>query len=157
MYYVNRLKIQDTKYKPSPRAQAEGIQDGVSLYITLVILSLLLAIALAGSSLLIGQLGRLKSSGNSVLAFYAADAGIERALYLDNKNCSLSSSVAERITCVQTGIGGLTAGDKTLANGATFSLEIAEGAAAFCPAGKNYCVRSKGVFKDASRSLRTSR
>ncbi|TSC56956.1 MAG: hypothetical protein Greene071421_466 [Parcubacteria group bacterium Greene0714_21] len=157
MYYVNRLKIQDTKYKPSPRAQAEGIQDGVSLYITLVILSLLLAIALAGSSLLIGQLGRLKSSGNSVLAFYAADAGIERALYLDNKNCSLSSSVAERITCVQTGIAGLILSDTTLANNATFELSITPGGSGSCPAGKNYCVKSKGVFKDATRVLRISR
>ena len=132
-------------------------QRGVSLYLTLIILSLLLAIALAGSSLLIGQLGRLKSSGDSVFAFYAADAGIERALFLDNKNCALSSSVAERITCVETGINGLTSQDKTLANNATFTLEIASGGSGSCPAGKNYCVKSKGVFKDATRALRISR
>ena len=142
-------------------------EKGVSLYLTLLLLSLVLGIALAGSSLLIGQLGRLKSSGNSVLAFYAADAGIERALYIDNKNCALSLSVAERIACVQAGINGLTNQDKTLSNGATFALEIAAGGAGFCPAGKNYCVKSKGVFspsggspaggQDATRTLRIAR
>lgn len=132
-------------------------QQGVSLYLTIIILSLLLGIALAGSSLLIGQLGRLKSSGDSILAFYAADAGIERALFIDNKNCASSPSVAERITCVQAGMNGLTAGDKTLANGATFALEIAPGGSGSCPAGKNYCIKSKGVFKDATRALRISR
>jgi len=132
-------------------------ERGVSLYLTLLLLSLVLGIALAGSSLLIGQLGRLKSSGNSVLAFYAADAGIERALFIDNKNCALSSSVAERITCVQTQINSLTQQDKTLANNATFGLEIASGGSGFCPAGKNYCIKSKGVFKDATRTLRISR
>lgn len=130
---------------------------GVSLYLTLIILSLLLGIALAGSSLLIGQLGRLKSSGNSVLALYAADAGIERVLFIDNKNCAGSPSVAERITCVQAGINGLTVEDKTLANGATFELSIAAGGSGFCPAGKNYCVKSKGVFKEATRTLRIAR
>ena len=144
----------------NPYKQKDGLpagEAGVSLYLTVVILSLLLAIALAGSSLLIGQLGRLKSSGNSVLAFYAADAGIERALLIDNKNCATSPSVAERITCVQTGINGLTSQDKTLANSATFTLEIAPGGSGFCPAGENYCVKSKGVFKDATRTLRISR
>ena len=132
-------------------------EAGVSLYLAIIILSLLLGIALAGSSLLIGQLGRLKSSGNSVFAFYAADAGIERAVFIDNKNCASFSSVEARITCVQMGINGLTIQDKTLANGATFALEIAPGGSNFCPAGKNYCVRSKGLFQDATRALRISR
>lgn len=148
MFYVNCSMFHVSRFRS---------QKGVSLYFTITILSLLLGIALAGSSLLIGQLGRLKSSGNSALAFSAADAGIERALYIDNKNCATSPSVAARITCVQTGIDGLTAGDKTLANGASFTLEVAAGGSGFCPAGKNYCVRSKGVFQTATRTLRISR
>ena len=144
----------------NPYKQKDGLpagEAGVSLYLTVVILSLLLAIALAGSSLLIGQLGRLKSSGNSVLAFYAADAGIERALLIDNKNCASSPDIPARIQCLQTGFNSLTSQDKTLSNGATFELEVAAGGTGLCPAAKSYCVKSKGVFKDATRTLRISR
>lgn len=54
---------------------------GVSLYLSIMIMGILLAIALGVSTILFGQIRMIKGMGDSVMAFYAADTGIERALY----------------------------------------------------------------------------
>ena len=56
-------------------------QRGVSLYLALAILTILLGIALGISAILVGELRILRDIGYSVTAFYAADSGIERELY----------------------------------------------------------------------------
>lgn len=53
---------------------------GVSLYLTLVILGILLAAALGLAAVLLGQIKTIKGVGDSVVALYAADSGIEKAL-----------------------------------------------------------------------------
>lgn len=53
----------------------------VSLYLSLMVLSILLAIFLGLSSLLFGQIKMFGAVGESVIAFYAADTGIERNLF----------------------------------------------------------------------------
>jgi Tfp pilus assembly protein PilX len=59
-------------------------QRGASIYFALDILAIMMAIVVGISTVIVIQLSNLKESGDSVVAFYAADAGIERALY-DNK------------------------------------------------------------------------
>lgn len=59
-------------------------QKGVSLYLALAILTILLAIALGVSAIFLGQTRTLTAIGFSVTAFYAADTGIERELYEKN-------------------------------------------------------------------------
>ena len=54
---------------------------GVSLYLVLMALSILLGISLGLSSLFAAQLKIFVSAENSVGAFYAADTGIEKGLY----------------------------------------------------------------------------
>lgn len=54
---------------------------GVSLYFSIAIMAILLAIALGISTILIGQIKVIKGMGDSVAAFYAADTGIERVMY----------------------------------------------------------------------------
>jgi len=56
-------------------------QKGVSLYFAIVILSVLAATLLALIAISISQIKVITSLGNSVIAFYAADSGIERVLY----------------------------------------------------------------------------
>jgi len=63
-------------------------QKGVSLYFSIIILSILLAIVLGLGTILIGQTRMIKGMGDSVTAFYGADTGIERILYED-KLCRL--------------------------------------------------------------------
>jgi Tfp pilus assembly protein PilX len=56
-------------------------QKGVSLYLTIVILSVLTAALLALVGISVSQIKVTYSLGNSVIAFYAADTGIEEILY----------------------------------------------------------------------------
>ena len=56
-------------------------ERGVSLYLALLIMAILLSIGLGMSAILFGQIKIIRGMGDSVVAFYAADTGIERALY----------------------------------------------------------------------------
>jgi len=56
-------------------------QKGVALYLTMVILSIMSASYLALTTILVSQIKITSTAGNSVVAFSAADAGIEEALY----------------------------------------------------------------------------
>jgi len=58
-------------------------QNGVSLYLTVLIVTIILAISLGISSILVGQIKMISGMGKSVIAFYAADTGTERVLYED--------------------------------------------------------------------------
>ncbi|OGZ70466.1 MAG: hypothetical protein A2904_01640 [Candidatus Staskawiczbacteria bacterium RIFCSPLOWO2_01_FULL_33_9] len=58
---------------------------GVSLIITFFILTIILAIVLSVSVLLYGQIKIIRNIGNSVVAFYSADSGVEKILYYDRK------------------------------------------------------------------------
>ena len=61
-------------------------QKGVSLYLTIVILSVLTASLLTLISLSVSQIKVIYKIGDSVVAFYAADSGAERLLYEIYKN-----------------------------------------------------------------------
>jgi hypothetical protein len=54
---------------------------GVSLYLALIIMFILIAIGLGVSLIIVSQMKMMKGMGDSVVAFYAADTGIEQALY----------------------------------------------------------------------------
>ena len=56
-------------------------QKGVSLYLTMVILSVLMAVILTMINVAISQIKVIHTLSNSVVAFYAADTGVERVLY----------------------------------------------------------------------------
>jgi len=57
------------------------MEKGISIYMIVVLLFVLFGLAVGLSSLVLGQLTILKSMGNSITAFYAADSGAEEALY----------------------------------------------------------------------------
>lgn len=56
-------------------------QQGVSLYLAIMVMTVLLAIVLGVSAILLSQQKMVRGMGYSVMAFYAADTGIERVLY----------------------------------------------------------------------------
>lgn len=56
-------------------------QKGISLLFTVLITSLILAVSLGISALLIQEMRMMGEIGYSVVAFYAADSGIEEAIY----------------------------------------------------------------------------
>lgn len=60
-------------------------EKGVSLIITFFILTIILAVVLSVSIFLYGQIKIIRNIDNSVVAFYAADSGVEKTLYYDRK------------------------------------------------------------------------
>jgi hypothetical protein len=65
-------------------------QKGISVYITIVIMSVLLAVSLGLASIIVNGAKMADSLSNSVKAFHVADTGIERTLYemFKNSNCT---------------------------------------------------------------------
>ena len=57
------------------------MEKGVSLYLTIVILSVLVTALLALITISVSQIKIIWTLGDSVVAYYAADTGIERVLY----------------------------------------------------------------------------
>lgn len=110
---------------------------GVSLYLALMIMGILLAIALGISAIFIGQTKMLKEMGDSVIAFYAADTGIEEVLSGDRNNPS-SGGCIESSPC-------------SLDNGAEYYLDIRDNTAdPNCP---NFCIKSTGSYKETKRAI----
>ncbi|MDP3982143.1 MAG: hypothetical protein Q8P70_01175 [bacterium] len=60
-------------------------QRGVAVYISVVVMTVLLGVSLGVSSIFYSQVSALQGLGDSVTAFYAAEAGIEQVLYIDEK------------------------------------------------------------------------
>lgn len=107
---------------------------GVSLYLALMIMGMLLAIALGISAIFIGQTKMLKEMGDSVIAFYAADAGIEKSLIQRDNPISLNGH------------------SETLDNGAGYNLNVLDSADPGCDA-DNYCIKSTGSYKKTKRAI----
>lgn len=110
-------------------------QSGVSLYLALMIMAMLLSISLGISSIFLGQTKTIRIMGNSVSAFYAADAGIEEVL---KQRSSPSSTCTEASPC-------------TLDNGSAYYL-IIQTPGENCTA-NNFCITSIGIYKETRRAL----
>lgn len=60
-------------------------QKGISVYLAVIVMSIILTTALTLSAILLSQIQIMREIGNSAIAFFAADTGIEKTLYYDNK------------------------------------------------------------------------
>jgi len=114
--------------------------QGMSLYLTMMILSLILGLAFAVNTLLMTRTKSLRDIGNSVVAFTATETGIERALYGMEKEAE---------------IGPWT---ETLSNGASYSAKFLNPGEGSCPiVTLSYCIESIGAYKDVKRGIRIVR
>jgi hypothetical protein len=64
------------------KMQNNNLQKGVSIYLIVIIISTLLAVSLNVATLIVGGAKIISNSADSVKAFYAANTGVEEALYL---------------------------------------------------------------------------
>lgn len=75
------------KYEPTSSSYKKSrLQKGFTLFVALIVTSLLLAIGFSLSNIVLKQLIFAQSSRESQISFYAADSGAECALYWDRKN-----------------------------------------------------------------------
>ena len=127
-------------------------EDGITLYIALMMLSVIMAMGLGLTTLTLGQLETSRDIGNSVLDIYAADAGIERGLYRLRKANGLNP-------CPTTSDCVITSSDPLVtpfSNNATYVVTVLDGNILWCPAGKFKCFRSIGSLSDTSRAFELS-
>ena len=122
-------------------------EKGVVLYLAIVAMTIMLAMVLGLGSLFIGQLKILRGVGQSVIALYAAEAGVEKVLY-DDKQVP-GSIVATCHHANHTHCPG------ALANTATYNVTV-EVSGGGCAA-TAYCIESSGVFRNSVRKISVKR
>lgn len=124
----------------------QNYNQGVSLYLALMIMTVLLALALGLSAILFGQMKIIKGIGDSVLAFYAADTGIERELYANNPpGTNYSDYLDLNGNGVQDG------------EDAVYNIQVIPAGGNDCPADVNYCIKSMGIYKATRRAIHVTR
>ncbi|NQU82781.1 MAG: hypothetical protein HQ539_02425 [Parcubacteria group bacterium] len=111
-------------------SESKQSEQGVTLYITIVILSLLVGSVLSLTGVLTGQMKVIFRLGDAVTAFSAADAGIEQALY--------------NIRRLE--IPGGTGFPKVFSNGAIANVTISVGPA-------ETVIKSTGTYKETKRAI----
>lgn len=90
-------------------------QKGISLIVVFLIMTIILAMTLASSTVLFNKIKILSSMGDSVSALYAAESGVEKTLYFDRKQipgkgkdkgnrglCDICSSCTDCANCTLT-------------------------------------------------------
>lgn len=133
-------------------------QKGIALYITLILTSIILAIALGMSLILVGQLKMTQEIGNSTKAFYAADAGMEMAL---NQNI-------DEIVANNNGDYAFVSLDGSADYGYLVTVYASNACGATCKSitviplvddcgGQFLCYKSKGTYKDITRAIEIKR
>jgi len=117
-------------------------QKGSALYFSLIVLSILLAVIFGVSTIIVVQLKTISEAGQSVISLYAADTGIEKALY-DRKFVVFPTEIPP-------------SSSEVLSNGAQYQTTIYQAGDPECPTTTAYwfCVESMGKFKDIKRGLR---
>lgn len=108
---------------------------GVSLYIAIAIMAILLASVLGIGAILLSQFKAMRGVENSVIAFYAADSGIERAL-MDWTD--------------PTGLNGFS----EPVGGASYTLTILSAGDPGCAPTLSYCIGSVGIYQGTRRAIR---
>jgi hypothetical protein len=116
---------------------------GIAIYLAVITMSILLSIAFGMSAVSIGRIKNITSMGNSVVAFYAAETGIEQALKeASDETYSISHAYLD--------INGNGYEDS---QDAVFQVDgIAPGIGG-CPSTYDYCLESVGEYMSTRRTI----
>ena len=128
-------------------------QKGVVLYLAIVIMAVLLAIGLGLSSILIGQIRTFRGLGDSVVAIYAADTGIEKALYEENKGTPIP--IGGSLSCPPCYID-LNGDGRQDTTDPTYTVQAVGPNFGTCPATATKCFNSTGIYKGVRRKIEAS-
>ncbi len=150
-------KLQITNYKSQNK--------GIALILTLLILAGLLGLALGISTLLVREIKLSQEIANSVVAYSAADTGIERFMYAANKksppfdpttvNCLCSNDKKYcfcddgTIECVADSCSGGCSSTITLSSSATYEACTKKDTSPIE-------IKSTGTFRSTNRTIQIS-
>jgi len=118
-------------------------QKGVSLYLAIIIMVILLAIVLGVATILVEQLKMIREMENSVIAFYAADTGIEEVLKAIINPEDGGVPNPRYPTTGQTSVGD-----------AFYYVQVFSPGESDCSASVSlYCIKSVGTYKGTRRAI----
>jgi len=155
--------MQKSKRKTDTSLSDNPKEKGITIFLSVIIMSILLAIISGATIFLIDQMKMAKDSENSISAFYAADSGIEQALnammngdemflqpvYLGNFGPGNASYEIHISCCIKSAVSPncdfYTPGGEDCFIGAEDPN---------CPANR-YCIRSIGTFGGTRRAIET--
>jgi hypothetical protein len=112
---------------------------GTILYFAILILSVIFVISVGLSLIIFGQMRIQREIGYSVIALCAADTGVERALYAIYKEGNLSFSETAN-----------------LENGANYWVSVATSSTQCGIPIQYYCIKSRGTFRNTTRTIYAS-
>lgn len=120
-------------------------ERGIAILVTVLTIALGFAIVLGLAAVYLNELFIIESAKNSTAAIYAADAGIEQALFIERKSGGLVGSCPNPITSApqQCGGGGLP-------SGALFTYLVSDDTTV-TPGLRH--VKAIGTFRATSRAL----
>jgi len=118
------------------------MNKGVSLYLAILVMVVLLSIVLGLSTILLIQIRMVGEMENSVMAFSAADSGIEKVL-----------NEGENATDTPSGLYYFS-----LDNGASCKPDYIATSSPDCPDDTpNFCINSKGTYRETQRAIQATR
>ena len=141
-------------------------EKGVSLYLAVVMLSIILAVAFGLVAILMGQIKMMRVIGFSVTAYYAAETGVERALYdyiqsgtipfispvpYSDQVLPNNSSYTVSVVCCHYAAPDCSwdeTGDNVCSLGDAYIDENCEAT--------DYCARSVGTYRGVKRAIEVS-
>lgn len=135
-------------------------QQGITLILAVFVSSLALMLGMGVFTLFFGQIGFSSTAKESLLAFYAADSGIECALFWDTQNNSFSTSSASSIDCngQSFNVGGVSGESRFTINfgdGSCAEVEVVKSLETVITSlGKNIC--QAGSSKTLQRGLQVN-
>lgn len=142
---LNTLFHQNSDSEKGEKSNSFNLQRGVSLYLSVLIIGILLAIALGLSTITLIQIKVIREMGDSVIAFYAADTGIEDVFYRETQGESVTSTCTFISPC----IGDLGDPDRRYS-----VIGLTPGGDC---GGTYYCLESVGFYKNTRRAIRITR
>jgi hypothetical protein len=125
--------------------------SGISLYFTALVLSIIFVIGIAIIGLLLNEVRIARDIGRFVPAVYAADSGIERALYKVRKDPANPFATGICVGLTDCTIGS-SATPELLDNSATYYVVVLDSGAEWCSS-ITKCVLSIGTQEDTARGL----
>lgn len=124
-------------------------QRGVSLYLAVMIMSIILAIVLGITVILVEQLRMIRGMENSVIAFYAADTGIEEVLKVIIHDHDLAPDPKPEPEDSYSGNCGNASYEVLVVSGGEQWPDSTE----ICDSDVSYCIRSVGSYRGTRRAI----
>lgn len=127
-------------------------EKGISLYLIIVSMLLVLSLTISLASLVVIRFRSVRYLGDSVIAFYVADSGVERDLYEINTSVA-QGEISGRLSSWQNVSASYSVETKcrldyTKCNDFCSTCEGSDDCTA-----PRYCIKSQGSFQKARRAI----